>query len=120
MFRKGDLFFLNEEGKILFRYVNGVNGIIMSDPYLLYEKDFESETPVLEYYGYDNLANYSGDWGNVASKLDSVLDIYHSMEDKSLSGHEVVAYKRQMYVDKTLNYHNELINDFDFFKCYKI
>ena len=53
MFRKGDLFFLNEEGKILFRYVNGVNGIIMSDPYLLYEKDFESETPVLEYYGYD-------------------------------------------------------------------
>ncbi len=55
MFKKGDLFFLNEQGKVLFRYVGGVNGIIMSDPYLLYEKDFESQTPVVEYYGYDVL-----------------------------------------------------------------
>lgn len=85
-------------------------------PRLFFSKQGVNNTLTLEYYGYDNLANYSGDWGNVASKLDSVLDIYHSMEDKSLSGNEVVAYKRQMYTDKTLNYHNELINDFDFFK----
>ena len=53
MFKKGDLFFLNEEGKTLFHYVEGENGIIMSDPYLLFEKDFESQTPVVQYYGYD-------------------------------------------------------------------
>ena len=55
MFKKGDLFFLNSEGKILFHQVGGENGLIMSDPYLLYEKDFESKTPVEEYYGYDIL-----------------------------------------------------------------
>ena len=55
MFEKGDLFFLNSQGKLLFHQVGGENGIIMSDPYLLYEKDFESETPVQEYYGYDIL-----------------------------------------------------------------
>ena len=55
MFKKGDLFFLNDAGKILFRYVEGFNGIIMSDAYLLYERNFESETPVIEYYGYDIL-----------------------------------------------------------------
>jgi len=55
VFKKGDLFFLNDAGKILFRYVEGFNGIIMSDAYLLYERNFESETPVIEYYGYDIL-----------------------------------------------------------------
>ncbi len=53
MFKKGDLFFLNNEGKVLFQYIGGENGIIMSDPYLLYEKDFESETRIVQYYGYD-------------------------------------------------------------------
>ena len=53
LFRKGDLFFLNNEGKVLFQYIAGENGIIMSDPYLLYEKDFESETRIVQYYGYD-------------------------------------------------------------------
>ncbi len=46
---------MNSQGKLLFHQVGGENGIIMSDPYLLYEKDFESETPVQEYYGYDIL-----------------------------------------------------------------
>ena len=55
MFKKGDLFFLNTEGFILFQHIGGQNGIIMSDPYLLYEKDFESETRVVSYYGYDIL-----------------------------------------------------------------
>ena len=55
MFKKGDLFFFNEEGKALFHHVGGENGIVMSEPYLLFEKDFESETPIIQYYGYDIL-----------------------------------------------------------------
>lgn len=55
MFKKGDLFFFNNEGKMLFQYVGGENGLIMSERYLLHEKDYESETPVLQYYGYDVL-----------------------------------------------------------------
>ena len=55
MFSKGDLFFLNEKGVLLFSGVLGQNGIVMSDPYLLFEVDDESETHVLEYYGYDIL-----------------------------------------------------------------
>jgi len=55
MFKKGDLFFLNEKGILLFRYVAGENGIIMSDPYLLFESDDESETQIIEFYGYDIL-----------------------------------------------------------------
>ena len=55
MFKKGDLFFLNDEGLILFHHIAGENGIVMSNPYLLYEKDFESQTRVIQYYGYDIL-----------------------------------------------------------------
>jgi hypothetical protein len=55
VFKKGDIFFLNTEGFILFQHIGGENGIIISDPYLLYEKDFESETRVVQYYGYDVL-----------------------------------------------------------------
>ena len=55
MFKKGDLFFLNAEGRVLFQYVKGENGIIMGGPYVLYEKDFESETEIIRYYGYDIL-----------------------------------------------------------------
>jgi|TARA_R110000823_G_scaffold299525_1_gene420258 hypothetical protein len=55
MLKKGDLFFLNEGGVLLFRHIDGENGIVMSGPYLLFEKDFESETRVLQYYGYDVL-----------------------------------------------------------------
>ncbi len=55
MFKKGDLFFLNEEGRVLFQHIHAENGIIMSDPYLLYERDFESETRVVQYHGYDVL-----------------------------------------------------------------
>ena len=57
MFKKGDLFFLNAEGYALFKHINGENGIVMSNPYLLYEKDFESETAIIQYYGYDILIN---------------------------------------------------------------
>ena len=49
------IFFLNTEGFILFQYIGGQNGIIISDPYLLYEKDDESETRIVQYYGYDIL-----------------------------------------------------------------
>ena len=55
VFEKGDLFFLNTEGFILFQHIGGENGIIMTDPYLLFEKDFESGTRIIEYYGYDIL-----------------------------------------------------------------
>ena len=55
VFKKGDLFFLNEQGRVLFRHINGENGIIMSDPVLLFEQDFESQTPIKEYYGYNVL-----------------------------------------------------------------
>jgi hypothetical protein len=55
VFKKGDLFFLNEEGRVLFQHISGENGIIMSDPYLLYEKDFESKTRTVQYLGYDVL-----------------------------------------------------------------
>jgi hypothetical protein len=53
VFKKGDLFFLNEKGRLLFQYIAGQNGIITSDPYILYEKDFQSESRTIEYYGYD-------------------------------------------------------------------
>ena len=57
MFKKGDLFFLNTEGYILFKHIQGENGIVMSNAYLLYEHDFESKTQVSQYYGYDILIN---------------------------------------------------------------
>ena len=52
VFKKGDIFFLNDEGKILFQHIGGENGIVMSDPYKLYETDLESETRVIEFYGF--------------------------------------------------------------------
>ena len=55
MFKKGDLFFLNNDGILLFQHIQGENGIIMSDPYTLFEKDFESQTRIIKYYGYDIL-----------------------------------------------------------------
>ena len=55
MFKKGDLFFLNEEGVVLFQYILGENGIIMSDPYLLLEGGNTSNSGSCEYYGYDIL-----------------------------------------------------------------
>jgi hypothetical protein len=55
VFKKGDLIFFNNEGQMLFQYVKGENGLIMSDRYLLHETDFESKTPVISYYGYDVL-----------------------------------------------------------------
>jgi len=55
VFKKGDLVFFNDDGKMLFQYIAAQNGIIMSDPYLLYEKDHESKTRIIQYYGYDLL-----------------------------------------------------------------
>tara|TARA_R100000406_G_C3097088_1_gene120992 strand:+ start:442 stop:693 length:252 start_codon:yes stop_codon:yes gene_type:complete len=54
-FKKGDIFFLNDQGRSLFQHIKAENGIIMSDPYKLYETDLESETRVIEFYGYDLL-----------------------------------------------------------------
>ena len=55
MFKKGDLFFLNEQGKVLFQHIQGENGFIISEPYVLYEYDFHSTPEKLEYRGYDVL-----------------------------------------------------------------
>tara|TARA_R100000664_G_C2742489_1_gene130720 strand:+ start:507 stop:749 length:243 start_codon:yes stop_codon:yes gene_type:complete len=55
VFKKGDLIFFNTKGRTLFQYIRAENGIVMSDPYLLYEKDFESKTRMIQYYGYDVL-----------------------------------------------------------------
>jgi hypothetical protein len=55
VFKKGDLFFLNEEGKILFHHVAGENGIVMSDPYLIVSHDDFITREKIEYYGYDVL-----------------------------------------------------------------
>ena len=53
MFKKGDLFFLNEEGLILFQYIDGENGIIMTDGYLLVEFDHGQDKDKSEFTGYD-------------------------------------------------------------------
>lgn len=53
MFSKGDLFFLNDKGVNLFRYVNGKNGFIIRGPYLL----VDCKSPNQEYYGYDIIIN---------------------------------------------------------------
>ena len=55
MFKKGDLVFLNKRGKILFQYYQAENGIIMSDPYLIYKYDFHATPEKAQYYGYDIL-----------------------------------------------------------------
>ncbi len=55
MFKKGDLIFFNKKGKILFQYMEAENGIIISDPYIIYEKNYESQTGRIQYNGYDIL-----------------------------------------------------------------
>ena len=55
MFKKGDLFFLNERGRTLFQHIEAENGIIMSHPYLLYEYDFHGTPETVTYNGYDVL-----------------------------------------------------------------
>ena len=55
MFNKGDLFFLNADGVTLFRALEGVNGIIISDRYLLYDHTPEGGGECIEYYAYDIL-----------------------------------------------------------------
>ena len=55
MFKKGDLFFLNDEGKTLFQHIQGENGIIMSEPYILFEYNFHSTPEKLECKGYNVL-----------------------------------------------------------------
>ena len=55
MFKEGDLFFLNEKGKTLFKHYAAENGIVIRGPYLLYEQDYESRTRVIQYHGYDIL-----------------------------------------------------------------
>ena len=55
VFKKGDLFFLNKEGKILYHHIQGENGFIMSEAYVLFEHDFHSTPEKLEFKGYDVL-----------------------------------------------------------------
>ena len=55
MFKKGDLFFLNVRGKILFQHLEAENGIIMSDSYVLLKYDFHAPPEEVEYHGYDVL-----------------------------------------------------------------
>jgi hypothetical protein len=55
VFKKGDLFFLNTEGFILFQHIGGENGIIMSDPYLLFQCDFDDNRENIQFTGYDVL-----------------------------------------------------------------
>jgi len=55
VFKKGDLVFLNEQGQTLFHYIEGENGIIMSERYLLFEYDVSPDVTMVEYYGYDVL-----------------------------------------------------------------
>ena len=50
MFKKGDLFTLNEKGMQLFRYITGSVGVIVSEPKLMYEYDFEEK---VKYFVYD-------------------------------------------------------------------
>lgn len=53
MFEKGDLVFLNEEGKELFSYLKGTTGIVVSDRFLLFSYDLHATPEKIEYYGYD-------------------------------------------------------------------
>ena len=55
MFKEGDLFFLNEDGKILFQNVGGENGLLVRGPHKLFEHDFDSIPEKIEYEGYDVL-----------------------------------------------------------------
>ena len=55
VFKKGDLIFFNKKGRMLFQYLKAENGIIVSDPYILYEKDYESQTGIVQYNGYNIL-----------------------------------------------------------------
>lgn len=55
MFNKGDLFFLNEDGKNLFCHIDADHGLVMSDPYLLYQSSLSSSVENQDYYGYDIL-----------------------------------------------------------------
>ena len=48
---------MNHKGKALFQYLNAENGIIMSDPYLLFKYDFHTLPEKIEFLGYDVLIN---------------------------------------------------------------
>ena len=52
MFKKGDLFTLNEQGAKLFCYITGSVGVIVSQGKLMYEYDFEDK---VKYFVYDIL-----------------------------------------------------------------
>jgi hypothetical protein len=55
VFEEGDIFFLNEEGVMLFKHIQGENGIIINGPYALYRHDFHGTPETIEYAGYDIL-----------------------------------------------------------------
>jgi hypothetical protein len=57
VYKKGDLFFLNERGKILYKEIGGENGIIMKGPYRVFESPYGKGSELLEYDAYDILIN---------------------------------------------------------------
>jgi len=75
----------------------------------------ETNSLSLEYYPFDNLYQFQGEWGDVAEKLNCVLYFLHSAKHPSLSDAEIIHYKREMYINKTLHYQRELVKRFDFF-----
>ena len=54
MYEKGDLFNLNEQGLDLFKHISGSVGVVVSDPKMMYEHQFEEKTI---YYAYDILVS---------------------------------------------------------------
>jgi len=69
----------------------------------------------LEYYGYNNLESYNGSWDKVAQKLQDVLNLFQGYES-SLDSIKLIEHRKKMYVDKTLHYHKDLIDNFPVFK----
>ena len=77
----------------------------------------------LEHYGYDNLFEHmsSPRWHTIAQKLDEILELFAGCTYNKLSpictpNAEAIDSKLSMYVDKTLYYHQELLDGMSLFK----
>jgi len=67
----------------------------------------------IEQYGYSNLASFNGSWDDVAEKLRCILELFKSYSlEKDI---DVIKYKKEMYYNKTIYYHEELIKKFPTF-----
>ena len=54
VFKKGDLFSLNESGKEIFHHITASVGVIVSEKKMMYEYDFKDK---VKYYVYDILVS---------------------------------------------------------------